>query len=138
MQVGKLNKRVQIISQKAQTDDLGFDRLQDVVYCTCWASIEPARGKVFYEMERKADTEYSKITIRWRPGITHDMKVKYQDHLYDIDTIVDPYMRHESLELYCTEEIRGQDNEQGSEQDLHGVADIRQNADGAGDIARLR
>lgn len=113
MQVGKLNKRVQIISQKAQTDDLGFDRLQAVVYCTCWASIEPARGKVFYEMERKADTEYSKITIRWRPGITHDMKVKYQNHLYDIDTIVDPYMRHESLELYCTEEIRGQDNEQG-------------------------
>lgn len=113
MQVGKLNKRVQIISQKAQTDDLGFDMLQDVVYCTCWASIEPARGKVFYEMERKAGTEYSKITIRWRPGITHDMKVKYQDHLYDIDTIVDPYMRHESLELCCTEEIRGQDNEQG-------------------------
>jgi SPP1 family predicted phage head-tail adaptor len=112
MQVGKLNKRVQIISQKAQTDNLGFDMLQDAVYCTCWASIEPASGKVFYEMERKADTEYSKITIRWRPGITHDMKVKYQDHLYDIDTIVDPYMRHESLELYCTEEIRGQDNEQ--------------------------
>lgn len=111
MQTGKLNKRVQIISQKAQTDDLGFDTLQDVVHCICWASIEPARGKVFYEMERKADTEYSKITIRWRPGITHDMKVKYQDHLYDIDTIVDPYMRHESLELYCTEEIRGQDNE---------------------------
>ena len=93
MQVGKLNKRVQIISRKAQTDDLGFDTLQDVVHCTCWASIEPARGKVFY-------------------GITHDMKVKYQDHLYDIDTIVDPYMRHESLELYCTEEIRGQDDEQ--------------------------
>ena len=113
MQVGKLNKRVQIISQKAQTDNLGFDMLQDAVYCTCWASIELDRGKVFYEMERKADTEYSKITIRWRPGITHDMKVKYQDHLYDIDTIVDPYMRHESLELYCTEEIRGQDNEQG-------------------------
>jgi SPP1 family predicted phage head-tail adaptor len=112
LQVGKLNKRVQIISRKAQTDDLGFDTLQDVVHCTCWASIEPARGKVFYEMERKADTEYSKITIRWRPGITHDMKVKYQNNLYDIDTIVDPYMRHESLELYCTEEIRGQDNEQ--------------------------
>ena len=112
MQTGKLNKRVQIISQKAQTDDLGFDTFTDAVHCTCWASIEPARGKVFYEMERRADTEYSKITIRWRPSITHDMKVKYQDHLYDIDTIVDPYMRHEALELYCTEEIRGQDNEQ--------------------------
>ena len=42
---------------------------------------------------------------------TRDMKVKYQNHLYDIDTIVDPYMRHEALELYCTEEVRGTDNE---------------------------
>ena len=39
------------------------------------------------------------------------MKVKYQDHFYDIDTIVDPYMRHEALELYCTEEVRGTGNE---------------------------
>jgi SPP1 family predicted phage head-tail adaptor len=67
------------------TDAYGFDTQTDVVVYRCWASIEPARGKVFYEMERKADTEYSKITIRWRPGVTHDMKVKYQNHLYDID-----------------------------------------------------
>ena len=40
------------------------------------------------------------------------MIVKYQNHLYDIDTIVDPYMRHEALELYCTEEVRGTDYEQ--------------------------
>lgn len=58
------------------------------------------------------NVEYSKITIRWRPGVTHDMKVKYREHLYDIDTIVDPYMRHEAPELYCTEEVRGKGNEQ--------------------------
>ena len=98
-------------SDAATTDEYGFDTQTDVVVYRCWASIEPARGKVFYEMDRKADTEYSKITIRWRPGVTHDMKVKYQNHLYDIDTIVDPYMRHEALELYCMEEVRGTDNE---------------------------
>lgn len=113
MQIGKLNKRVQIIRKEPGSDEYGFDTQHDAVYCTCWASIEPAKGKVLYEMERKADTEYSTITIRWRPGITHDMKVKYQDHLYNIDTIVDPYMRHESLELYCSEEIRGDENAEG-------------------------
>ena len=111
MKTGLLNKRIEILGKQAVTDEYGFDTQADVVVYRCWASIEPARGKVFYEMERKADTEYSKITIRWRPGVTHDMKVKYQDHLYDIDTIVDPYMRHEALELYCTEEVRGTDNE---------------------------
>ncbi|WP_288300751.1 phage head closure protein [uncultured Veillonella sp.] len=112
MKTGLLNKRIEILGKQAVTDEYGFDTQADVVVYRCWASIEPVRGKVFYEMERKADMEYSKITIRWRPGVTHDMKVKYQDHLYDIDTIVDPYMRHEALELYCTEEVRGTDYEQ--------------------------
>ena len=109
MKTGLLNKRIEILGKKAVTDEYGFDTQTDVVICRCWASIKPARGKVFYELERKADTEYTLITIRWRPQITHDMKVKYQDHLYDIDTIVDPYMRHEALELYFTEEIRRTD-----------------------------
>lgn len=81
MKTGLLNKRIEILGKQAVTDEYGFDTQADVVVYRCWASIEPARGKVFYEMERKADTEYSKITIRWRPGVTHDMKVKYQDHL---------------------------------------------------------
>lgn len=110
MKTGTLNKRIEILAKVKATDKLGFDTMAEKTFLRCWASIQPARGKVFYEMERKADTEYTKITIRWRPGITHDMRVKYQDHIYDIDTIVDPYMRHESLELYCTEEIRGTDH----------------------------
>lgn len=109
MKTGLLNKRIEILGKKAVTDEYGFDtQTEDVIY-RCWASIKPARGKVFYELERKADTEYTLITIRWRKGITHDMKVRYLEHIYDIDTIVDPNMRHESLELYCTEEIRGTD-----------------------------
>ena len=81
MKTGLLNKRIEILGKKAVTDEYGFDTQTDVVICRCWASIKPARGKVFYELERKADTEYTLITIRWRPQITHDMKVKYQDHL---------------------------------------------------------
>ena len=75
MKTGLLNKRIEILGKQAVTYEYGFDTQADVVVYCCWASIEPARGKVFYEMERKADTEYSKITIRWRPGVTHDMKV---------------------------------------------------------------
>ena len=76
MKTGLLNNGLRFLGKQAVTDEYGFDTQADVVVYRCWASIEPARGKVFYEMERKADTEYSKITIRWRPGVTHDMKVK--------------------------------------------------------------
>lgn len=110
MQTGRLTKRIQIIGQVKTLDEHGFDTMEEAVLFTCWAEIKPARGKVLYEMERKDSTEYVVITIRWRPNLTHDLKVKYQDHTYSIDNIVDPYMRHEALELYCTEDVRGQDH----------------------------
>ena len=54
MKTGLLNKRIEILGKQAVTDEYGFDTQADVVVYRCWASIEPARGKVFYEMERKA------------------------------------------------------------------------------------
>ena len=110
MKTGRLTKRVTIIRQVPVKDEHGFDAMGEDVFLTCWAEIKPARGKTLYEMERKEGVEYTVITIRWRPGITHDMKVKYQEHVYSIDNMVDPYMRHEALELYCSEEVRGVDN----------------------------
>lgn len=107
MQTGRLEKRVQIIGQKQSKDEHGFDTMEEAVLFTCWAEIRPIRGKTLYDLERTDTQEPTVITIRWRPSITHDMKVKYQDHVYAIDTIVDPFMRHEMLELHCTETIRG-------------------------------
>ena len=53
MKTGLLNKRIEILGKQAVTDEYGFDTQADVVVYRCWASIEPARGKVFYEMEAR-------------------------------------------------------------------------------------
>ena len=63
MKTGLLNKRIEILGKQAATDAYGFDTQTDVVVYRCVGIHRPARGKVFYEMDRKADTEYSKITI---------------------------------------------------------------------------
>ena len=46
MKTGLLNKRIEILGKQAATDAYGFDTQTDVVVYRCWASIEPARGKV--------------------------------------------------------------------------------------------
>lgn len=107
MKIGRLTRRIEILGNVDVKDEYGFNKQEERVVARCWASIEPARGKTYYDMERTADTEYTVITIRWRKGLTHGMRVRYQDHVYDIDSIVDPSMRHERLELYCSEAIRG-------------------------------
>jgi SPP1 family predicted phage head-tail adaptor len=102
-----LNKRVKIIGNKQTTKD-GWDTTEPAIIATCWASIQPARGREYYEARAIRDDESIKIVIRYRTGITHDMQIQYRTHTYNIQSIVDPYEDHESLELYCVEKLRGQ------------------------------
>ena len=48
-----------------------------------------------------------KITIRFRHGISSDMKIRYQQYIFEIQSIVDPYMNHSLLEIYCKRLDRG-------------------------------
>ena len=41
------------------------------------------------------------MTIRYRKGVTPDMWMEIQGQRYEILYILDPYLRHETLELFC-------------------------------------
>lgn len=107
---GTLNKRIDIIKPQSQDTD-GWDKVADnAIYKRIAASIKPARGREFYESQRLRDDAAVKITIRYRKNIDEGCKVKYKDHMYDIQSVVDPEMMHESLEFYCIEKKRGDSN----------------------------
>ena len=59
---------------------------------------------------RPAETQLSrtthKIIIRYRKDVTPDMWMEIQGQRYTILYILDPYLRHETLELFC--EVRQQ------------------------------
>lgn len=48
-----------------------------------------------------------KVTIRYRKGIDENTVVQYGDNLYNVITAIDPYMRHEKLELMVNQRKRG-------------------------------
>lgn len=104
---GELNKRVTIISSTPDSSG-DFDRAADRIICTCWASIAPVRGREYYDAGAKRAEGIIKITIRYRPGIDATCRVKYGNHIYELNSPpVDPFMDHSSLELYCIESTRG-------------------------------
>ena len=110
---GTLDKRISIVGTIAGTDADGFDTVAQGVICKCWARIEPARGKEYYESQKTGTAEAVKITIRYRASIKESFSVQYGSHIYAINSIVNPYMSNESLELYCSEKLRGGDPNNG-------------------------
>ena len=114
--IGRLNKKVSIISGVA-AEYGGFETITDnLLYKNIWADIvsmkgrerfEPMKGRENYIANPIRNDEEVKIIIRYRDDITEGCKVVYHQHIYDIKTIIDPDMQHESLEMYCTEKKRG-------------------------------
>ena len=114
--VGRLCKKVSIISGVAGEYD-GFDTIKDnLLYKNIWAEIvslkgkerfEPMKGRENYIPNPIRDEEEVKIRIRFRDNITEGCKVLYQKHVYEVKCIVDEDMEHEDLSLYCVEKKRG-------------------------------
>jgi phage head-tail adaptor, putative, SPP1 family len=110
MRLGKLNKRINIVHYVDAENDIGGTELTPQVFLACWAAIEPARGREYYDAQKiRAETSY-KITTRYHKGITEAMAIEYNGHSYSIQNILDSYEAHTSLEMYCIEKVRGAGN----------------------------
>lgn len=107
--IGTLDKRIKIIEKKEQKNEYGLIDNKLSTLLSCWARIEPLRGREYFEALKIKTADYLKITIRYREGIRNNMLVEYKNVLYEIQNIIDPYMRHEKLELMCVLRSRGLD-----------------------------
>lgn len=70
---------------------------------TFWCAVVPQTGSLL--SGRPAETVVSstthKIYLRYRPGITPDMWMVVEGVRYDIQYVLDPYLTHTVLELFC-------------------------------------
>lgn len=100
-----LNRRctVKRKAQGTEKDALGQYPVTEETVATLWCGVTPQTGSLL--TGRPAETQLSKtthkVTIRYRRGITPDMWLEIGGEVYDILYILDPYLRHETLEIFC-------------------------------------
>lgn len=82
-------------------------RGDEILYHNIHASIMPVRGSEYYNARVTESKSTATIRIRYRKGIDEGCQIVYKDEVYGIDSVVDPYYEHESLELYVTRKRRG-------------------------------
>ena len=102
---GALNKRVTLLA-RGRTDDAFADPQADTwtEVCTVWAAISNAGAREFWEAQAAHAELTHKVTIRYRAGITADMRVRFGERLFAvIAPPVDYDMRHKYLVLKCRE-----------------------------------
>jgi SPP1 family predicted phage head-tail adaptor len=105
---GSLRQRIEIQAEAATGDGGGGQTdpwASSVVVATVWANVEPLRGDERLRAMQLEDVVTHKITIRYRPGITARMRVKFGARLLNIRAVIDPQEQQRVLELMCEEGV---------------------------------
>lgn len=100
MDPGKLNKR---ITFQLQDLDLEDEDWKDIA--TTWASINPISGKEYYSAETINSDLTHKIRLRYRRGITPDMRILYNGRIFYIVSVINEHEKNTMLQLMCRELI---------------------------------
>jgi SPP1 family predicted phage head-tail adaptor len=110
MNPGELRHRITIqkkadVNNQENQDSYGQPKEPWDNVATVWCSINPIVGKEFFAAETVNSEITHKIRIRYRLGITPDMRVKFNDRNFSIQSAINYQERNIELQLMCRELI---------------------------------
>lgn len=103
---GALDQRVTLQAKSVARAPNGGEVVTWGDVATVWARVEPIRGNEFFSAAQMQDATDHRVTIRYRSGVTRELRVLWRDQPLDIVGVIDVGARRENLELMCISGVR--------------------------------
>lgn len=98
LHAGTLRNRVEFLQRKVTVaHGIPTERWETVF--TCWCAVQPLSGREFWEAAAINRENEVRFMIRYRKGISAEMRIRLDGTVYDITSILDGNNRHEALEI---------------------------------------
>ncbi len=101
----QLNKPIEILSVTETDDGFGGSEESDFVFHSCNAAIWPVKANEQVQNMREELEVSHKIRIRYYPGITAQMRIRYNARTFEIKSILNPDEANKILDMVCNEYI---------------------------------
>jgi SPP1 family predicted phage head-tail adaptor len=105
MRAGKLRHKVTIQDYTESQDSYGTVTKTWADYATVWASIEPVKGREFWESQQINAEVTAKVILRYLEGVTPKMRVKHGSRIFQVISVINPEERNRELQLMVKEVI---------------------------------
>lgn len=99
----KYRNRVTFQKKEKAKDKEGNTVTQWVDQFTVWASIKGLRGRELIDAGAQAVKISTRIYIRYRPGVTHDMRITFGSRIFDIVNVNNIEERNIEYEILANE-----------------------------------
>ena len=103
MDIGRLNRRIDILKYEVTRDEYGGEQREWVKVKSLWASIQPVSGTEVFRSQQVDAQNVTTITIRYRKDVTVLNRIKYLDKTYEIIGNPDVNSDHKMMTLNCKE-----------------------------------
>jgi SPP1 family predicted phage head-tail adaptor len=103
MQAGKLNRRVTFLEKTATRDSDGAEIETWTPCVVVWAHVSPTTGREYVQAKQLTEEQTTRITCRYRPGITPRMRAMAADRTYDVIDVQHKDLGYRALEIMCRE-----------------------------------
>lgn len=103
MKPGRLRHRITIQQKTTIVDQDGIPTETWAEFATVWASVEPLRGREYFQAAAVNAENMVRFRIRYRAGIRPDMRIQYDSRIFSINSVIDVDERHTEIHLMCQE-----------------------------------
>ena len=105
MNAGRLDQRVTLQQKSVTRAANGEEVVSWTPVATVWAEVRQIRGKEFFAAAQMQDATDVRVRIRYRAGVTRDMRLLWRGASLDIVAVIE-LGRKEALELMCVSGVR--------------------------------
>jgi len=105
MSAGRLRRRVTIQRSVRVDDGYGGSQVVWEDVGKVWAAVEPLRGSERYAAQQVKNDLSHRVLMRYRPGITPQMRLVLNDRVLNIEAAINVEERNRWLELLCREVV---------------------------------
>lgn len=103
IRAGQLRHSVEIQRRHTATDaEASASEDWITVFGGVAASIEPLSGRELYAAQQHHSEVTVRIRLRWRDGITPDMRVVHRGVAYGVLYPINPQLKNHELQLLCS------------------------------------
>lgn len=103
---GQFDQRVTLQAKSVTRSAIGEEIVTWEPVAELWARVEPIRGREWFAAAQMQDATDHRVTIRYRAGVTRDMRVVWRGEPLDIVSVIDVNARRENIELMCIAGVR--------------------------------
>lgn len=108
----ELNQRITLQQKVVTRNTIGeevvtwADVIADTADNSLWAEVWPLKGREFFAAQQTQYAADVRFRLRYRPGLTQDMRVVWNGDAYDILSIVDVGAAHRTTEILAVHGVR--------------------------------